>query len=115
MKTFEASGDQVTVVAPTGGLVSGAGYKTGQLVGIVTKTVLQGESVDLLVIGIVVVAKVSAQAWTVGQIIYFDSAAGLFTNVSATGNVIVGQAVAVAANPTATGRVRLDGAVRASV
>jgi predicted RecA/RadA family phage recombinase len=115
MKNYISSGDTVTLVAPTGGVVSGTAVKIGQIVAIPAVTVAAAASFEGAVSGIFDLAKVSAQAWTVGQIIYFDSAAGLFTTTSATGNVIVGQAVAIAANPSPTGRVRLDGAVRASV
>jgi predicted RecA/RadA family phage recombinase len=54
------------------------------------------------------VAKVSAQAWTVGAPIYWDDTAKLFTTTS-TSNTLAGVAVAAAANPSATGRVRLNG------
>jgi predicted RecA/RadA family phage recombinase len=57
------------------------------------------------------VAKVSAQAWTEGLKIYWDNTAKLFTSTAST-NPLVGFATRVAANPTATGYVRLDGVVR---
>jgi predicted RecA/RadA family phage recombinase len=53
-------------------------------------------------------AKISAQGWTVGAPIHWDDTAKLFTTTS-TSNTLAGVAVAVAANPTATGRVRLNG------
>jgi predicted RecA/RadA family phage recombinase len=51
---------------------------------------------------------VSAQAWTAGALVYWDDTAKLFTTTS-TSNTLAGVAVAIAANPTATGRVRLNG------
>ena len=54
-------------------------------------------------------AKVSAQAWaTVGLDIYWDDTAKKFTTVS-TNNTLIGKNVATAANPSATGRLRLNG------
>jgi predicted RecA/RadA family phage recombinase len=56
-------------------------------------------------------AKVSAQAWTEGAKIYWDDTAKNFTTTSG-GNTLAGVAAAAAANPSATGKVRLDGVAR---
>lgn len=58
--------------------------------------------------GVFDLPKTSAQAWTVGAKIYWDSANGLATT-TASGNSLIGTALAAAANPSATGRVRLNG------
>ena len=50
-------------------------------------------------------------AWSVGNPIYAISGTGVLTNVAGTGNYLVGVATAVAANPSATGRVRLNGSL----
>lgn len=50
--------------------------------------------------------KVSAQAWTAGDDIYWDNSAGKFTTVQA-GNSHAGVAAEDAANPSSTGLVDL--------
>jgi predicted RecA/RadA family phage recombinase len=53
-------------------------------------------------------AKLSAQAWTEGAQVNWDDTNKRFTTVT-TGNYRAGVAAAVAANPTATGKVVLAG------
>ena len=65
-------------------------------------------TVEAVTRGVVDLAKVSAQAWAVGDKVYWDDTAKLTTTVS-TSNTLIGVALAVAANPSATGRVRLNG------
>lgn len=64
--------------------------------------------------GLIEYAKVEAQAWTGGQKIYWDPAASLFTNVRAVGCILAGYAAEARANPTTTGFVVLDPAMRAA-
>jgi len=71
--------------------------------------VLNGATVEAETAGVFEQAKVSAQAWTVGALIYWDDAAKLTTTVP-TSNKLIGTATAVAVNPSAVGRVRLNGA-----
>jgi predicted RecA/RadA family phage recombinase len=61
--------------------------------------------------GVFTHAKTSAQAWTQGAKIYWDDSNKVFTT-TASGNTLVGAAVLAAANPSATGTVLLDGALR---
>lgn len=58
--------------------------------------------------GLIEYAKVSAQAWTGGQKIWWDDTAGKFTNVYGTTCYLAGYAAEAAANPTSTGFVVLD-------
>jgi predicted RecA/RadA family phage recombinase len=53
--------------------------------------------------------KNAAEAWTVGQRIYWDSVNAHCTTNSTGGNTKIGVAVAAAANPSAVGSVRLNG------
>lgn len=64
--------------------------------------------------GLIEYAKVAAQAWTGGQKIYWDSVAAKFTNVYAIGCILAGYAAEARANPTDTGFVVLDPAMRAA-
>lgn len=109
MKNYIKSGDTLTLTAPVGGVVSGTAYLIGTMLVIATTTAAAGEQFEGRTVGVYEVPKVSAQAWTVGARIYWDDSAKLFTTVL-TSNTLVGVAVAVAANPSATGRVRLNGA-----
>ena len=55
-----------------------------------------------------VLAKVSAQAWNAGDKLYWDDTAKLWTTTVGT-NTIGGMAAGPSPNPSATGKVRLDG------
>jgi predicted RecA/RadA family phage recombinase len=111
MKNYVEPGEVLELTAPSGGVVSGTAYKIGSLVVVATVTVAQTVKFSALVVGVVTHAKVSAQAWTEGVKLYWDDSAKLFTT-SAGGNTLVGVAAAAAANPSATGSVRLDGVAR---
>ncbi len=108
MKNFVQTGDVLTLTAPYD-VASGAAFKVGGIIAIATSAALSGATVEGAVGGVYDVAKVSAQAWaTVGLAIYWDDSAKLFTTTSS-GNTLAGANIATAANPTATGRVRLNG------
>jgi len=110
MKGFVAEGDVVGPVTAPYAVTSGDGMLVGaQLFGIAISTYANADpKAQIRTRGVFDVKKVSAQAWAVGDLIYWDNAAKLFTTVSA-GNTLRGTAVAIAANPTAIGRLRLSG------
>jgi predicted RecA/RadA family phage recombinase len=108
MKNYVKSGDVLTLTAPTGGVVSGTAYLIGTMLVIATTTAAATEVFEGRTVGVYDVPKVSAQAWTVGARIYWDDTAKLFTTVL-TSNTLVGVAALAAANPSSTGRVRLNG------
>lgn len=107
MKNFIQPGDIVTIPAPAD-VASGAGVLAGTLFGVAEIDAVSGDDVSIATTGVFDLAKVSAQAWTVGAAIYWDNTAKLATTV-ATSNTLIGKATAAAANPSAVGRVRLDG------
>lgn len=107
MKNYIQDGNVLTLTAPYI-VAAGAAFKVGSIVAVATSAAASGATVEGAVTGVYDLAKVSAQAWTVGQAIYWDDTAKLFTTVS-TWNTLAGVAVAVAANPSSTGRVRLNG------
>lgn len=111
MKNYVSPGENVTITAGAA-LTAGNGLKTGQLFGVVQETVASGADVVVVTRGVFDLAKVSAQAWTVGALIYWDDTAKNCTT-TATGNLLIGCAIAAAANPSSTGRVRLNGIARA--
>ena len=110
MNNYKSSGQTVTLAAPAD-VDAGAGVLAGAIFGIAQNDALTGEPLVLVRTGVVTHAKTSAQAWTEGQKIYWDASNKVFSS-TASGNTLVGAAVAVAANPSATGLVLLDGAVR---
>ena len=106
MKNFIEAGDQLTVPAPTGGVTSGDLVIIGSLVGVAGSTAAVGVNVAVKTKGVFELPKVSAQAWTVGVPVYWDSTAKNATTVSAS-NTLIGYATEAAANPSSVGRVRI--------
>lgn len=111
MKTYAQEAEVVELTAPSGGVVSGTAVLIGSLVVVATHDAAVGEKFNGLAVGVVDHAKVSAQAWTEGAKIYWDNTAKNMTTTVGS-NTLVGVAAAAAANPSATGKVRLDGVAR---
>jgi len=106
MKNFISTGDIIEVTAPAT-VASGDIVAIGALVGIATGDAESGAPLNIKTTGVFDLAKTSAQAWaTVGLAIYRDSSTGLATTTSS-GNTLIGKNIAVAANPSGTGRVVL--------
>lgn len=110
MKNFKQSGDTATLIAAAA-VASGAGILVGSIFGIATNAAAIGEEVEAKRTGVFTVAKNSAEAWAVGDKVYWDDTAKVFT-ITNTTDTLVGAAYAVAANPSAIGTVLLDGAIR---
>lgn len=109
VKNFIKEGEYIDFITPSGGLASGVGYQIGaSIFGITQKAGAEGDRNTIKRTGVFEVAKVSAQAWTLGALIYWDNTAKLFTTVS-TSNLLVGSAHAAAADPSAVGQVLLKG------
>lgn len=109
MKNYIQAGDNLTVVAPSGGTVSGGLYKVGAIIGVAATTEAAGDPVALKTCGVFDLKKTSAQAWAVGDLVFMNTTTRDVTNVSATGLVLVGVATEIAVNPSATGACRLNG------
>lgn len=105
MKNYIQPGNSVTVPAPAA-VTSGQLVIVGNMFGIAATDAESGADVALATGGVYELPKTEAQAWTVGAVIYATSA-GVATTVSS-GNTKVGVAAAAAANPSATGLVRLN-------
>lgn len=104
---FIAHGN-ITVVEAPATLVSGDPVLVGALFGIALSDAGSGSDVPIQHNGVWSIVKTSAQAWAVGDVIYFNGTE--CTNVLGTGDVEIGVAVAVAANPSSTGQVKLNNA-----
>lgn len=107
MKNFIQDGDVLTLAAPYDRL-SGEGALIGSIFGVAAVDVLSTKNGQFKTKGVFSLKKTSAQAWTQGAKIYWDNTAKEATNV-ATGNTPIGVATEAAANPSATGKVRLNG------
>ncbi|MEM7667226.1 MAG: DUF2190 family protein [Pseudomonadota bacterium] len=107
MKNYVQMGSHLTVPAPAD-ISSGDGIVVGSIFGIASIDALTGENVSIATEGVYSMPKVGADAFDVGETVYFDEAAGLMTETS-TGNIAVGVAVEVAATSSAAVNVRLDG------
>lgn len=90
-----------------GTILSGAPVVFGNRIGIAMQNMVSGDVGAILVEGVVEINKVSAQAWVVGDVIFWDASASLFTNVG-TANTIAGYAAEAAANPSSIGRLSLS-------
>lgn len=104
MKNYIESGDIITVTAPAN-TKAGDLVEVGKLVGVACADADSGKPVNIKTSGVFTVKKVSAQAWTVGAPVYVD---GSEATTTASTNTPIGHALAIAANPSATGIVRLS-------
>ena len=106
MRNYVQPGDTFTVPAPAD-TASGDFVQIGSLFGVAAVGALNNADLELATGGVYDLNKVSAQAWAVGAPVYWDPTAKLMTNVA--GSLTkVGVALAIAANPSAVGRVRLN-------
>ena len=112
MQNYVADGDVISVTAPAT-VSSGDGVTVGQIFGVVVADASSGATVQLKTKGVFDLAKTSAQAWSVGDGIYWDEGNSVATNVDS--GILIGVAIAAAANPSATGRVRLNGHLQAAI
>lgn len=110
MKNFVARGERVTITAGAN-IASGAGVLVGSLFGVAETDIANGAQGAIVTEGVFDLPKAPSQAWTVGALIYWDSANNRCTNVAGSLKII-GVAVAAVGGGAGetTGRVRLNGA-----
>lgn len=107
MKNYVQKGDTLSLTAPYA-VASGAGFKVGSIFAVASGPADSGAAVEGATVGVFDLAKTSAQAWTQGVAIYWDDTAKECTTTSS-GNTKIGVAAIAASNPSAAGRVRLNG------
>lgn len=100
---------QIRLAAPSGGVTKGTGYLIGSLFVVAKHAKAEGLLFTGKIKGRVKLPKTSAQAWTPGQRIYWDDSNHRCDSDGTVGPLI-GIAEVAAANPSATGTVRLNGA-----
>ncbi len=107
MNNFQQIGNVLTLTAPTGGVVSGLGYKIGQLFVVAKTTVAETLPFEGQVVGVIELVKDAGTAWTEGQLLYWDDTDSNVTTVVA-GNLLIGGAAGAAASDAVVGDVRLN-------
>jgi predicted RecA/RadA family phage recombinase len=110
MKNYVNAGANLAVLAAAA-IVGGQGVLVGSIFGVAQGDAAIGEEIVIVREGVFDLPKLEAQAWTAGVKLYWDAAEARCTTV-ATANTLIGAAVLAAANPSAVGRVLLDGAIR---
>jgi predicted RecA/RadA family phage recombinase len=115
MKNYVQAGDAIYVPAPTGGCKSGDIVVVANIFGVAGTTQAAGEIVAVHNDGIYSLTKKTNQAWTPGQLIYWDTGNKWATSVKITNCMLIGVATplapaytAVAALNDAVGDVRLN-------
>jgi predicted RecA/RadA family phage recombinase len=107
MDNYVQKGNTLTLTAPYA-LASGDGFQVGAIFAVALADALISTAVEGQTEGVFTLAKTSAQAWTVGQKIYWDNS-NKRCDTDGTVGMLIGAATAVAANPSAIGQVRLNG------
>jgi len=110
MRNSLFSGNNVTLPAPYA-LTSGQVAQVGSITGVAQGAAASGADVVLVRQGVFTLTKTAAQAWTLGQTLYWDNAArAVTTTVGA--NKIIGAAFAAALAADTAGQVLCDGTIR---
>jgi predicted RecA/RadA family phage recombinase len=108
MINYVQEGDTLDLLAPYA-VSSGDGFQVGSIFAVAHGDAENGAAVRGAAEGVFTLAKTSAQAWTVGQKIYWDNS-NKRCDSDGTLGMLIGVATAIAANPSSTGSVRLNGA-----
>jgi predicted RecA/RadA family phage recombinase len=106
---FVQMGDAITITNTGAAITSGSGVLLGNLFGVAQTDIAATTGTGAIhTEGVWTLPKVSAQAWTVGAKIYWAAATSNCTTTAGS-DKLIGVAVEVAANPSATGKVKLCG------
>ncbi|MBL8444785.1 MAG: DUF2190 family protein [Zoogloeaceae bacterium] len=106
MKNFVQPGDTLTLT-PAANVAAGAGYLFGAgLFGVATDAVASGTPGEFITEGVVTLAKTSALAIDVGDRVFWVPGSSAVNKTSAA-QVCIGVAVAAAANPSPTVKIKL--------
>lgn len=108
MKNYVQRGDTLTLPAPAA-VLSGGVVIVGSIIGVANGDAANGAPMDLDVVGVFTLPKVSALAINAGDTVYWDAANSVVTKTAA-GNTKLGVATEAVPNPSAAVSVRLNGA-----
>lgn len=108
MKNSVQPGEQITLVAPSGGVTSGVGYVVGAIFGVAVNNAVQDADFEAQTEGVVALAKSGSLTFTQGELVFWDNAAKAIKK-TASGYFKIGAAVAAVGSGDTTIKVRLDG------
>ena len=105
MKNFVQDGDTLSIPAPAGGVNGGGVVIVGSIVSVAVHDADENDPVEIKTSGVFSLPKTASQVWAVGTKIYWTP--GGIATTTASGNPLIGVAVADAANPTDEGSVKI--------
>lgn len=105
---IQKSGDNITLLAPSGGVVSGTPILVAGLFGVPEVTAAQGAEFALVTKGVFEITKVTSDDVAQGAVLYWDNTAKKLT-LTATSNYRVGTATVAAGTSATKVYCRLDG------
>lgn len=106
MNNHRGSGSVLDLVAPSGGVVSGAPVKIGSLLIVPETTAAEGETFAGRITGEYRLASDTGTAWAAGDLLYWDNTAKVLTKTT-TSNTKAGVAVAAKLSAATTAIVVL--------
>jgi predicted RecA/RadA family phage recombinase len=110
MKNFIQHGDTLTATAPAGGVSSGDGVLIENLFGVAATDADAGDEVELAVVGVYELPKVSTDTIVAFQRVYWDATEKKVTETDNTdSHYPIGVATEAAGNGATIVKVRLDG------
>ncbi|GBQ24327.1 hypothetical protein AA0472_1387 [Acetobacter estunensis NRIC 0472] len=104
MQNYESLGRTVTIPAPAD-TASGAPVLVGKLFGFAVGAATSGDPLDVITEGVFTSPKVAADAFAVGDAVYYSAANGM--TATADGNTEIGYAVEAAAAGAVSVSVRI--------
>lgn len=108
MTNFIQEGNTLTVAAPSGGVTSGQLVVVGKIVGVAAYSAAVSVPVELVTEGVFTLPKVTTDAVTVGEALYWDSSVAKLTDTPGTNSKpLVGYAVEAADNGATTVKCRV--------
>jgi predicted RecA/RadA family phage recombinase len=113
-RSFIGPGDVLNLIAPTGGVTAGTGVMVGSQFVIAQTTAAQTLPFDGYVTGVHSHAKAASQAWTAGQVVYWDDTNKIFSNAATVGffgqgGVFIAVEAVAGGSTDTIGKVRLTG------
>jgi predicted RecA/RadA family phage recombinase len=107
---IQPAADSIDFLAPSGGVVGGAGFLLGAIFGVVRHSAAEGEKSILDLKGIYTLPKTAANTPAPGAIVYWDDTAkSITTTVGSNVKAGIHAGLAAAAGGDATLPVRLNG------
>lgn len=82
MRNHFQKGDALDFVAPSGGVVSGKTVKKGAIMHVPSTTAAEGEGYSGDIKGVFTLDSATSQAWTQGDVLYWDDSGKVWTKTS---------------------------------